>query len=106
MKKWVSAKIEWLSAEEGGQRTLIPVISNERCDNRYCPIIVFPNSVINGESWSAVIYVKSYIDKYESIARISYLSENAPFELLKKGADFELYEGRRLVANGIITVDE
>ena len=98
----MNAKIKWLSAEEGGRRTPIPVVSNERDNNRYCPIIVFPNAITNGESWSADIYVKSQIDKYESIAKISYLFENAPFELLKAGANFELYEGGRLVATGMV----
>ena len=102
MKKWMNAKIKWLTAEEGGRKTPVPVVLKERDDNRYCPIIVFPNAITSGISWSADIYVKSQIDKYESIAKVSYLFENAPFELLQEGADFELYEGNRLVATGII----
>ena len=70
------------------------MVSDERDDNRYCPIIVFPNKIAKDESWSADIYVKSQIGKYESIVKISYLSEDAPFELLR--------EGNRLVATGII----
>jgi hypothetical protein len=102
MKKWVCATIRWLTTEEGGRRAPVPVVSNEKDDNRYCPTILFSNASVNDETWSADIYVQSYIDKYESIAKISYLFENAPFELLQEGAVFELYEGSRLVATGII----
>ena len=100
MKKWMNARIKWLSANEGGRMTLIPIVSDERNDNKYCPIITIANMIPNGNSWSAVIYVKKYIDKYESIARISYLSDDAPFESLQEEIEFNLYEGNRLVATG------
>jgi hypothetical protein len=102
VKKWMNAKIKWLSEKEGGRRMPVPVVSSEQNNNRYCPIIVFQNTITNGASWSADIYVQSQIDKYESIAKISYLFENAPFDLLREGANFELYEGNRLVARGTI----
>lgn len=102
MRKWMSAKIKWIPENNGGRMTYVPIVSDERADNRYCPIIVFPNSIRVGESWSAIIYVKLYVDKNESIVKMSYLSENAPFELFQIGCVFELYEGCRLVATGII----
>ena len=103
MKKWMSAEIKWLTLKEGGRRVPVPVVLCEKPDNRYCPVIVFPNAITNGESWSADIYIKLQISDYESIAKISYLSEEAPFELFQEGACFELYEGNKLVATGIIT---
>ena len=102
MKKWMNAKIQWLTEEEGGRRAPVPVVSNEKNNSKYCPIIVFPNVIYKNESWSADINIRSQVDKYESIAEISYLSEDAPFELLQEGANFELYEGNRLVATGTV----
>ena len=102
MKKWMIAKIKWLAEDEGGRRNPIPIVLIDRDDNRYCPIIKLPNVNTNGHSWSAEVYVKSQIDRDESWIKITYLSENAPFELLQVGADIELYEGCRLVARGTI----
>ena len=98
----MNAKIKWLSAEEGGRKIPVPVVSAEQDNNRYCPLIIFPNAIMSSEGWSADIYVQSQINKYESMIKISYLSENAPFELLQEEATFELFEGNRLVATGII----
>lgn len=38
----------------------------------------------------------------ESISTITYLVEEAPFELLQIGAEFALYEGQNKVATGVI----
>ena len=83
----------------------IPVICEERSHNRYCPLIAFTNIAPIEESWSADIFVKSQISQYESIAKLSYLSDAAPFEQLQKGACFELYEGNKLVATGEICAE-
>ena len=98
----MNTKIKWLSPDEGGRKTLIPITSNGKNDNRYCPIIMIQNvdNTKNTVNWSADIYIQSYTDKYESNAKVSYLSENAPFELLQVGRNFNLYEGNRLVATG------
>jgi len=96
MKKWMEARIKWLSTEEGGRKAPMAV------GIKYCPIIEFPNTPSVCGSWSAEINILSQLSKLESHANVSYLSEKAPFELLQKGADFELYEGKRLVAKGIV----
>jgi len=97
MKKKVYAKINWLPAEEGGRK--LPMAVNIK----YCPLIVFPDSLMrDGENWSAEIYVLSQVDKYKSIASLSYLVDSAPFELLQEGREFDLFEGDRLVASGTI----
>ena len=101
MKKWMHARIKWLSAENGGRDAPVPIV-NETAKNKYCPMIIFADEPSNIGSWSAEIYVKSSIDKYESEIKISYLMDNAPFDLFQEGASFKLFEGSRLVATGII----
>lgn len=95
MKIWMEAYIKWVPPEEDGRKEKLP-------DNtRYCPIIVFPGTETDG-TWSADIFVNSGTDKGESRIDISFLASEAPFALLQPGARFELYEGRRLVAKGIV----
>lgn len=96
MKVWVSAKIEWLSVENGGRKTPMAV------NIRYCPIIRFLGSEQCNGSWSADIFVQSNENHNTSNAKLSFLSEDAPFELLQEGAAFELFEGIREVATGTI----
>ena len=76
----------------------------------YSPVIVFKNQYNkpiwnNNESmvplWTCIVRNESIDDK-KSIAEIKYLSENAPQELLIINADFELFDGKRKVANGTI----
>ena len=96
MKKVMICTISWLSPEEGGRN--VPMAENIR----YCPIIKLSNMTDHSKSWSADIYVQSQIEKYKSIATLCFLFEAAPCELLQVGIDFELFEGRRLVARGTI----
>ena len=92
----MNTKIKWTTKEDGGRK--LPMAVNIK----YCPIITFPDAAYSIENWSAEIFVQSQINQYESNAKLSYLSEDAPFELLRVGAEFELREGSRLVATGII----
>lgn len=96
MKIFVVAKIKWLPFEQGGRQR--PVEKNVK----YCPIIVFDSESCNNSDWSAEIYNGVTNDANESIARISFLADNAPFELLQKDNKFKLREGSKLVATGII----
>ena len=95
MKTWMEAHVSWVSYDKGGREKHMPA------NAKYCPIIVFPGEKMNG-TWSAEILVKSVIDNNESTIDISFLFDDAPFELLKPGADFELYEGSKLVAKGVM----
>lgn len=96
MKNWMEANVSWVPFEEGGREKRMPQ------NTRYCPIIVFPRKKVDGK-WSAEILTDSVNDKNESIIVISFLFPDAPFELLKPGAKFELYEGKKLVASGVMT---
>jgi len=94
MKKWMNALIIWIPFEEGGRRNPIGY------EAKYCPIIRFPGIKTEGV-WSAEIFVQQ-TNGNESAVNISYLVLEAPFELLVTGARFELFEGSKKVATGII----
>lgn len=44
---------------------------------------------------------KTIVSESESLAEIEYLSENAPDNLVRD-VEFELYEGSKLVAKGVV----
>lgn len=95
MDKMILARICWLSKEEGG-RQMLPI------GNKYAPIVKIKNSMVDSdERWSLFVNNKSKISDVESLADIKYLSDEAPDNLVK-GVEFELYEGPKLVATGIV----
>lgn len=104
--KIAKAQIEWSLPKKE-----IPSISKKFNDNWiYNPIIVFKNQYNtpiwhNNETlvplWTCIVQNESIEEKI-SIAKIRYLSEDAPQELLKLGAEFELFDGNRNVAKGTI----
>ena len=101
MEKALMAKIQWLKAEQGGRKTL-------PSGDKYAPIIRITKPTLkpkpwldtNG-AWSLFVENKSAVSDFETIAEVRYLSEKAP-DNLNKGVEFELYEGSKLVATGII----
>ena len=96
MKKAVKAQINWMSLEDGGRRSILPV------GMRYCPIIIFESDQSDSTLWSAEIFNTS-IEGRCSIADVSYLvDDGAPFRLLQPGNKFSLYEGQRVVAEGVV----
>ena len=95
MKKTVKAKLTWIPIEQGGRKTVMPI------GMRYCPIIVFNSEQTADSLWCAELFNTSIEDR-RSIADITYLVDNAPFHLLKPGNTFCLYEGQRVVAEGVV----
>ena len=95
MKKTVQARINWTPPERGGRKNILPI------GMRYCPIIVFESEQSDNSLWSAELY-NTAIDGRTSLADVSYLVDEAPYHLLKSGGVFLLYEGQRVVAQGVI----
>ncbi len=95
MKTWMEAHVSWVPFEKGGREKHMPK------NTKYCPIIVFLGEEMDG-TWSAEILTDSVNDNNESTIDISFLFPDAPFDLLKPGAKFELYEGKKLVARGVM----
>ena len=96
MKQVFNAKINWVSKGLGGRQTL-------PSGNKYGPIAIIKGCELNlqEEQWSLIVENKEIISPLVTIAEVRYLSDKAP-DNLGSGVAFELYEGIRLVAEGII----
>jgi len=95
-KTIAKAQIDWILKENGGRKNILPV------GMRYCPIIVFENEQSSSSLWSAEVY-NTEINTRQSIADVSYLSEDAPHHIFEQtGRKFFLYEGQSVVAEGVI----
>ncbi|MDS0528053.1 hypothetical protein NNC19_20370 [Clostridium sp. SHJSY1] len=95
MKKTVIAEVKWIPKELGG-RSVSPI------GGKYCPIIKFNDTCNSKGDWSAEILCTDMDENLNSIIELSYLMNEAPFENLKLGNTFKLYEGAKLVAEGKI----
>jgi len=93
------ARIVWLSELQGG-RTSVP------SGSRYIAPARFDSEKIpgaNGANWSLVVDAMSRSDDgMEWIANVRFLEKEAPSERVVDAAKFELYEGAKCVANGVI----
>ena len=96
MNKVVKAKIYWFTEKEGG-RNDIPNSLN------YSTVTCF-NDIKDkypDEAWSIVINLSEIITTTRTIVTdLRFLVEWAPEELLYKGSQFVLFEGKRKVAIG------
>lgn len=99
MKKTVIAEVKWIPKELGGRSVLPPI------GGKYCPIIRFNEKGNDSCDWSAEILCTDMDSNFVSIIELSYLMDEAPFDNLKLGNKFRLYEGAILVAVGIIIED-
>ena len=91
MKK---AIIYWISEEEGGRKR--PPIGTE-----YYPTI----QMENGDTWSlAIRFDRTNVEQNEmkDNREVGFLFDNAPYHLLKSGAEFIIYEGPHKVGVMVI----
>ncbi len=100
------AAIKWLVPS----KFIPPVLKTQRIDLAYHPILVFKNqydepiwknNVSTVPLWSSVVYNVEIIGN-ESISTVRYLVEEAPQNLIVQNAEFYLYEGKTVVAEGKI----
>ena len=92
------ARITWRTPEEGGRR--VPPSGP-----RYIAPARFEGQAAGpeGAKWSLVVDPISHPPgSAEWVAEVRYLVDEAPHELLLLGARFELYEGKKCVAHGVI----
>ena len=101
MDKIARTKITWLTEQEGGRKSMIPL------GVRYCPILIMDELELSIEHevdvrWSADMHNSEVLTSHQSLANLSYLVPEAPYHLLLPGNSFKLYEGDKLVAHGVI----
>ena len=95
MSRKFEAKICWLSETQGGRKD-IPL------GDKYAPIIKLTKTQHkSNDFWSVFVFNKKKISINETLSNIEYLSDNAP-DNLSAGVEFVLYEGSKMVANGIV----
>ena len=95
MSRKFEAKICWLSETQGGRKD-IPL------GDKYAPIIKLTKTQHkSNDCWSVFVFNKKKISINETLSNIEYLSDNAP-DNLSVGVEFVLYEGSKMVANGIV----
>lgn len=95
MSRKFEAKICWLSETQGGRKD-IPL------GDKYAPIIKLTKTRHkSNDFWSVFVFNKKKISINETLSNIEYLSDNAP-DNLSVGVEFVLYEGSKMVANGIV----
>lgn len=94
----VKAKVSWVPIEAGGRKSPPP-------GPRYVTVARFDDdkNKYPKEAWSLVLEFSDVPDDSLSVvADVRFLVEDAPVRLLRQGSTFELYEGRKLVARGIV----
>lgn len=92
------ARITWLTPSEGGRST-------PPSGPRYCAPARFEGQPpgAEGANWSLVVeFLSRPSNSTDWIAEVRWLVDEAPYELIRMGARFELYEGKKCVARGVI----
>jgi hypothetical protein len=99
--KQVKAIVQWLRPEEGGRKAPPSGLT-------YVTVAGFGDAPPNpDEAWSLVLEFQDQPDsELKQRVRVRFLSPEAPDELLFAGSDFQLYEGRQLVARGEVQEHE
>ena len=92
------ATLVWAAPENGGRKGPIPMENN-----KYAPLIGIKGQMtFNGCAWSIICYNYEETSEFTTRAYLRFLNyERAP-DILKKGTVFELYEGNKKVASGIV----
>ena len=99
------AKLNWLTPEQGG-RTKPPLGLGEPSYATVMRFLDEPWPPV-GIAWSLVVEkIEAASTEYEWIANVYYLMLAAPQDSLISGRKFELYEGNRCVATGVILSDD
>jgi hypothetical protein len=77
------------------KRALLP-------EGTYSTVAKFEDDKFPAEAWSVRIQISSRLGENEWLGRVEFLSPDAPPDLLRSGAKFELMEGIR--SAGRVTV--
>ena len=95
MNKKFEAKICWLPKTQGGRKE-IPF------GDKYAPIIKITKPLFeSNDFWSVFVINKRELCKNETLSIMEYLSDVAP-DNLSADVEFVLYEGKKVVASGVV----
>jgi hypothetical protein len=92
----VKAKITWIPVEKGGRKVPFTGIT-------YSTVARFvePSQRAGDGAWSVVIdFDIPVTPDSQTVGAVRFLSTEAPHEILRPGAQFDLLEGARVVAHG------
>ena len=99
----MQAKVRWRSQADGG-RSRLPCGEGAP---PYLAVVRFVDSVDSwppAEAWSLVVErVSPDSHDRDWVANVYFLAPDAPHGDLRPGREFELYEGPKCVATGILT---
>jgi hypothetical protein len=92
------AVVTWLTLEQGGRRAIPP-------GPQYATLARIRNrpEEFDGSTWSLVLNKLPNSPDNPWNVEIHWGMEDAPHHWLETDAEFELFEGNRLVARGVIT---
>ena len=97
MSKTAKALVSWVPSAKGGRKKP-PTGAVYSTIARFADDPKWPD-----ESWSLVVRkLRVYGGGRFWFAEVQFLMEEAPHELLRSGGRFDLYEGRKLVATGLV----
>ena len=91
------AMISWTSAADGGRK-------QPPSGPSYSTLVRFEEDTASAQGdWSLVVESeKRFKDPRFLLANVRFLVDAAPHQLLHSGSRFELFEGRKRVAKGIV----
>jgi hypothetical protein len=95
--------IEWMSAEQGGRSSGPPIGPDYAAPAKF---LAHADAWIL-EAWDLLVHQVECVggsDKW--LADVQFRVNEAPHEWIVPNAEFELYEGKRRVATGVILDDE
>ena len=95
MNRRFKARIYWLFEKQGGRKEM-------PFGDKYAPIIKITKPLSKTKDfWSVFVFNRKILNENETLSDLEYLSPMAPDDLAK-GVEFELREGNKLVATGIV----
>ena len=98
----MNARIHWKTKEDGGRSNPPAGVGS----SPYAPIVRFKDASEPWPphvAWSLVVKkVLELSEEYEWVAQVHFLVKEAPVAELSVGREFELYEGGRCVATGVL----
>lgn len=93
------ALIHWRSLDEGGR----PAPPLGEGPHPYTTVVRFHGDELYPDvAWSLQVHKLETLDELSWNAEVHYLVSEAPHDNLVRGRKFELLEGRRCVAEGVI----